>query len=375
MILPLQSFSTLLQNMSAGLQGGAAQVIDLSVGSVLRSLLEANASIALWMQWLVLKVLSATRAATSVGPDLDSWMADFSMARLPNAPSQGNVTFGRYTIGLSATIPVGTVVRTVDGNQSFAVVEDQSNPAWSGQSAYLIASELASILLPVQALSSGSVGNVVAGAIGLLGTPIPGIDYVTNVTGFYNGLDAESDVALRARFTLYVNSRSLGTVNAVGAAVQTLQQGLRYCVLENVDLHGIPAPGNFCVVVDDGSGTASDALLTAVSAAVDLVRPIGSTFSVTRPVCVNVVIQMSIITVDGRDTASIATRIRQAILVWVGGLPLGATLAISKLEAIAHATDNAVLSVMNTQLNGLVADIHFPLGAVLMPASIDVTVT
>ena len=66
MILPLQNFTTLVQNMAAGVQGSAAQLIDLSVGSVLRALLEACASVALWMQWLILQVLSMTRARRPV---------------------------------------------------------------------------------------------------------------------------------------------------------------------------------------------------------------------------------------------------------------------------------------------------------------------
>jgi hypothetical protein len=39
MLLPLQNFTTLVQTMAASVQGGAAQLIDLSVGSVLRALL------------------------------------------------------------------------------------------------------------------------------------------------------------------------------------------------------------------------------------------------------------------------------------------------------------------------------------------------
>ena len=375
MILPLQNFSALLQNMSAGLQGGAAQVVDLSVGSVLRALLEANASVALWMQWLILQVLSMTRAATSVGPDLDSWMADFSMIRLPGAPSRGSVTFGRYTVGIGTIIPVGSVVRTVDGSQSFAVVEDRSNPAWDGKSAYYVAPEIANVVLPVQANLPGLIGNVVVGAIGLLGTAIAGVDYVTNMAALYNGADSESDAALRSRFRLYVNSRSLGTVNAVGAAIQSIQQGLRYCVLENVDLNGNHAQGNFCVIVDDGSGSANGGLLAAVSAAVDLVRPIGCTFSVTGPSDVNVSIQMSVTTSSGLYAPALSAKIQQAILFWVKGLPIGATLALSKLESIAHATDNVVLSVFDTQLNGGGADIHAPAGAVFVPGVINVSVS
>ena len=372
MILPLQNFTTIVQNMSAALQGSAAQVVDLSVGSVLRALLEANASVALWMQWLILQVLSMTRAATSVGADLDSWMADFSLVRLPGAPSQGNVTFGRYTTGLTAMIPVGTIVRTVDGSGSFVVVADLSNPAWNGQTGYLLPSNISTITLPIQALTAGLTGNVVAGAIGLLGSALPGVDYVVNSTALTNGVDAESDVALRTRFQLYVNSRSLATVGAVGAAVQSLQQGLRYCVLENVDSSGGPAPGNFRVIVDNGAGIASPILLAAVSAAVDLIRPIGSTYSVSGPVDIIVAIQMSLVTSNSLSATSVATLVQQAILTWIQGLPMGAVLAISKLEAIAHATDISVVSVTDTIINGLGINLTANPGAVFVAGPIDV---
>ena len=95
MNLSLQTFATLVQNMAAAVQGAASQLLDLSVGSVLRALLEASASVALWLQWLIVLVLNMTRAATSQGPALDSWMADFSFTRLPAAAATGQITFSR----------------------------------------------------------------------------------------------------------------------------------------------------------------------------------------------------------------------------------------------------------------------------------------
>ena len=83
MALQLQNFSTLVSNAAAAVQGAAVQLVDLTVGSTLRAILEANASMALWLQWLIVQVLQTTRAATSLGSDLDSWMADFAFARLP----------------------------------------------------------------------------------------------------------------------------------------------------------------------------------------------------------------------------------------------------------------------------------------------------
>ena len=82
MKLSLQNFSTLAEGMAASVQGAATTLLDLTVGSVLRAILEANAAMALWMQWLIVQTLSTTRLATSSGADCDSFGADFGFERL-----------------------------------------------------------------------------------------------------------------------------------------------------------------------------------------------------------------------------------------------------------------------------------------------------
>src|SRR5487761_2698298 len=110
MKLALQTFTSLVQGMAATTQSASRQVLDLTVGSTLRAILEANASVGLWMQWLILQVLQMTRAATSSGVDLDSWMADFSLARLPATFATGTVTFSRLVPTIPASISPGTLV-------------------------------------------------------------------------------------------------------------------------------------------------------------------------------------------------------------------------------------------------------------------------
>ena len=371
MILPLQNFTTLVQNMAAGVQGSASQLIDLSIGSVLRALLESCASVALWMQWLILQVLSMTRAATSSGPDLDSWMADFSLTRLPGAQAVGQVTFARYTVGSNAVlIPTGTTVSTTDGTQSFAVVGQTSNPAWNGSNGFVLAAMATSVTVPVQATAPGLAGNVLPGAIGLLTTPIAGIDTVTNTLIFSGGVNAESDAAFRSRFQLYINSRSLATAGAVEYAVASIQQGLRYAVLENVDTMGNALPGNFCVVVDDGTGAPPDTLLARVSAAVEAVRPIGSTYSVQGPAAIGISVAMSAAIANTQDAAQIALSIQQNVLAWIASLPIGGTLAVSKIEALAHGTDPSVVSVTGTTINNATLDVTAPDNGVLLPVAV-----
>ena len=142
----------------------ATTLVDVSVGSVVRAIFEANASVALWIQWLILQVLQTTRASTSTGADLNSWMLDFGLSRLPAVPSTGIVTFSRFVPNLTATIPVDSIVKTADGSLSFSVTEDDTfqfgNRASSG---YVIPSGVASADLPVVCVTYGSIGNVLAG--------------------------------------------------------------------------------------------------------------------------------------------------------------------------------------------------------------------
>jgi uncharacterized phage protein gp47/JayE len=370
MQLPVQSFTTMVQQMAATLQGTAVQLVDLTVGSVLRALLEACASVALWLQWLVLQVLALTRAATSVGPDLDSWMADFSLLRLPAASAVGTVTFGRYTATLQAGVPVGTVLRVTQGLQTFLVTADASNPCWNGSGGYNLPAGLSSADVPVAASAPGSAGNVQSGAIGLLASPIAGIDTVSNANPTSGGLDAESDAAFRARFQLYINSRSLATIGAVLSAVAGLQQGLRYTVLENQTLTGATQVGTFCVIVDDGTGSPPAALLTEARAAVDAVRPVGSIFTVNGPIVIQVAVNVVLETSNPLTHAAVAALAQQNIMAWIAALPIAGILAISKIEAISHDTDPSVLSVTSALINNAAIDVIAPANAVLRASSV-----
>ena len=160
MQLSLQTFNTLVQNMAAAVESAASQLLDLTVGSVTRALLEANASVGLWMQWLILQVLQSTRAATSNGPDLDSWMADLTLTRLPAVAASGTVTLSRFTATAPALIPAGALVRTADGSQTFAVSIDTSNAAWNAvANSHLVGAGAASLNVPVIAQSPAARGT------------------------------------------------------------------------------------------------------------------------------------------------------------------------------------------------------------------------
>ena len=358
MQLPLQTFSTLVTNAAAAVQGAASQLLDLTVGSTLRAILEANASMALWLQWLILQVLRTTRAATSEGTDLDSWMADYAFTRLSASPAVGQATFSRFVALAPVIIPAGSRIRTADASQTFTVVADPSNPAWqAGQSGFQIAVGASTLTLPIQAVTVGAAGNVQAGAISLLATALPGIDAVTNTAPLAGGVDAEIDASLRSRFQNYLASLSRATLVAIQSAVSSAQLGLSFVVQENINPDGSSRPGHFLVVVDDGTGAPSSALLTNIAAAVEAVRPIGTSFAVLAPTLLPVTISLSVSSDTTVPRAVLTAQVTAAIIAYVDGLAIGAALPFSRVTQVAFAASPAITNVTAVLVNGGTADL------------------
>lgn len=356
MQLSLQNFTALVKIQAAAAVAACPRLIDLSVGSVLRAVLEANASVGLWIQYLIVQVLATTRAGTSTGADLDSWVADFGLVRLPGILARGTVTFSRVTAGLPTVVPVGILVRTGvgAGTLSFTVAPDPTNPAWTG-AGFAMAAGAASVDVPVVALIAGLAGNVLPGEITVLGAAIAGVDAVTNAAPLQGGMDAEADAALRIRFGGYIDSRTRATEQAVASAIQSLGQGLSFSIQERVDPSGAVRPGYFTVTLDDGSGSPPVSLLAAASAAVEAVRPIGSAFSVQPPgvVRANLVMHVS-------GPASAVANAAAAVGAYVAARPIGGPLVLSRLTQIAHDADPNVVSVYGVTINGLASDLLVP---------------
>jgi uncharacterized phage protein gp47/JayE len=373
MNLQFQNFLSLVEEMAAAVQGACAQLLDFSVGSVVRAIMEANASVALWLQWLIAQVLSMTRASTSVGLDLDSFIADYGVTRLQAVAATGYVQFYRQAAGYATQIPVGTIVRTGDGLSLFAVMADATNPAYAASSsAYLLLATAVSVSVPVQAQVAGSAGNVLAGAIQLLSSAIAGVDGVTNPATLSGGLDAESDAALRIRFQAFLDSRSNATPLAIGYAVVSVQQGLRWSLTENAAVGGGSAAGNFVLTVDDGTGLPPTVLLSEVATAVDLVRPVGTSFNIVPPATIAVDVALTI-NVAAVALAAATLAVTQAIQGYIAGLGFGGVLPVSRVAQLAYDAASSISNVTGITINGVAADLTAPANTVLLFSNVTVS--
>ena len=358
MSLSLRSFATTVSTAVTAAQAACTSLLDMSVGTPGRAILEAVSAVGLWFQYVALQILTRNRLSTSQGEDVDSFVADFGLTREAGVAATGDVTFASFSSGsTSATIPVGATVRTVSG-VTYAVVKDSALSSWSNTaSGYVRAAGMQSLTLPVQCIAAGTTGNVSAGAICLLGTAISGIDTVTNSASFTNGTDGETDAELRSRFVTWLNTLDRATLSAIVGAVEGLATNIMVQGVENVDSAGNFYPGNIVLYVDDGSGDISDAVLTEAITVANEYRASPVSIQVVRPSVVKPTVSMTLTLTPGADSSSVETAITDAIDAYFNALAIGAGAVYSKLSVLAYGASSSVSSISNLLLNGGTSDI------------------
>jgi Baseplate J-like protein len=380
--LPTQSFATIVQNTIAGIQGRSSALINFSIGSVLRAIVEGFAGLFLWFQSLVLQLLMAMRLSTSQGLDVDTFTADFmpviggsqtavlpgGSPRLGAQASTGMVTFSRFTAGPSSRfIPVGpvggglttntdTFLKTSDGTQQFVVTPNPANPNYSATlGGYTLASSVASITVSVQDTTPGSAGNVAPGAISVITSALTGIDTVVNIAAFTNGTDQESDGALKSRFAAYILGLSRGDLFGTTAAIEGAEPDIQFKVVENYSLTGAWTPQSYLIIADDGSGNPSPTFLTAVTNAANSVRPLGVQCVVSGPTIIAAIPAMQIVSATGYAHAAVVAAVAAAVASGISSLGLGVDLPYTQVAAMAYAVPG-VLKVTALTLNSLSGD-------------------
>lgn len=364
MALSLQNFTTMVQNMAASAQGACAQLLDLTVGSVIRAILEATSSVGLWLQYLILVVLQGTRLATSTGTQCDTFGADFGFTRLPATYASGSATFSRFVATSAALIPaingttLGAQVRTADGTQTFNVTIDTTNALWNAaMNGYLIPAGTLSATVPVIAVNSGTQGNILAGAINLIVGAISGVDTITNADAFANGVNAETDAAFKTRFANYIATRALATVAAIQYAISSIAQNLTSTIAEFVNTAGAYTPGMFVVYADDGTGNPSSAILQTISTAVNATRACGIQYAVQGPSKLTANVAFTLTVGAGVIKANILASVEAAVASYINSLPMGASLPYSKVAQIIYGSNSGITNVIGLLVNGATADL------------------
>lgn len=177
--------------------------LDTSVGSTTRKILDVTAEAAAGVSVDQHLLAYQYDIDSKIEGDLDDFVQLFGLSRLAPKRATGTVTFyrGPGEAFEPVQIPVGTQIAS-DTQPPYFV--STVTPAVMNQG-------VLSVDVPVQAVQAGPQGNIGAGSLTIVRTPVDGVLTVTNVNPLSGGTSAETDSELRARWKRTVFRSLAGT--------------------------------------------------------------------------------------------------------------------------------------------------------------------
>jgi uncharacterized phage protein gp47/JayE len=312
----------------------------------------------------------------SPNPDVDSFVEAFGLTRLGATPSTGQLTItlpSPVPSGPPVVQPLGALAATPDGRQFIAIVDTSGgtpyDPSLGG---WPIEPGQQSVVVLVQCVAPGSIGNVAAGTItqnagGFIGGPS-----ISNASAYSNGTDVETDAELKARFTQQMRTGETATSSAYAAAILSVDPGLTYSIGDRLNASGTTTSAYFTVVVEylgatsaSGSGLTS-AVTQALEGApaypgVTPVRGQGIQYTVIEPAFVPVNVAATLTIAPGYVTANVVAAASAAVTAYLGSIgldPAGAPTSANYLRigGILWGVPG-VSGVESLLLNGTAADV------------------
>ena len=382
--LTYESQDQLVANMETAYGASLGILPNLLEGDPELAIFEGTATQGTWLQYVTQLIWTAARASTATASDLDSFVNDFGLSRLPATYAQGPVTLSAASAPVvQVLIYPGNLIQTPGGAIQYQLIADTTQSAWNATlGAYVLPAGQTSITATAQALIAGSSQNVQPGQLTQLASGIAGISTVTNGAAITNGLDQETDPALRTRFIQFLGSLSKATEEAILFAANSVQQGLDLLALENTNVALQTESGTNLIIADDGTGHPSSTLLNNILTAVYNVRAFGIQMAVIGPTVTNVTISLTVLTVPSptETNAVIQTNVQTTIVNYVNGIQLSAGsqyLYLNNIIEIAKLADSNVLAVSlgSVLINGVAADLLIGTGGLPKTTLSGVTVT
>lgn len=297
---------------------------------------------AIWAQ----EVLRRGFAQTTFGRYLDLRAEEYGITRRPAVAA--TVTL-RFTGAPGTVIPAGTRVSTVSTQTVPAVLFETT------QAATIPAG--GSVDVPAVAVQPGAAGNVAAGTLTMLASPLPGVTSVTNPSAAAGGIDEEDDDTLRAR--LLERARRDEGDGSVADYIRWAREvpGVGQVYVEPL----WQGPGTVRVVILDQNGDIPPAdLVNAVQEHLDpgghgvgLGRaPIGARVTVQGPRDVPLTVTIPGLQVEpGYDAAAVKAAIEAAVRAYIVAVSPGLTIRLKDVEA-AVANTPGVLDFGDVTING-----------------------
>jgi hypothetical protein len=337
--------ATLLSYMAA--QSGV--ISDYNDGSQIRTLSEAIGSVA-EIEGVIANALAAQAAVN----------AAYSVFGIVPATAQSSVGSVTFLTGLGSNPPpssqnvvigVGTVVGTTGGVQ------------FQTSETITLLSGTTSVSGTVIATQPGLTGNVPAGSITTIISALPYPLFVTNPAPTTGGANAELPSQTFARLTSKILSFGLASPVAIANACIGIQapNSTETVVFATVyePWTVTPASGaGFDVYVDNGSGSASSSLLSAVTSVLNGsfalnesgYRPAGVPYTVNAVVPVYASVSVSGTVLVANQATLLQSSISNSVTAFFGGNPFGGSVTVSDLIAVVSNVSGNLLSSFGVTL-------------------------
>lgn len=256
MAFQIKDFVSISASMVNWMRATQQKVTDFSVGSVVRTMLEA---IAAEIEQLYMQMFVGLKEAIPV-----AIYNTFSFSANGALPATGTIRVTITSATVSTLIGTGTVFSTVSGARYVSTAD------------VTIAAGNTFADVPVAAATPGAAGNLIANQ-SFTPAPAPaGLVSAINLAAIRGGSDAETDDAHKVRFNAYLQSLARGTPAALSYALSSLtfQTDAAGNVIERVATSAIIEPwmtdntqpvSLVNVYIHNGVGSTSAALVAQAS--------------------------------------------------------------------------------------------------------------
>lgn len=307
---------------------------DYNIGSQIRTMAEAGGS--------VVEIQGVSNQAQALQAILFSGFSAFDI--MPNGASYATGTV-QFDTGTGASPPVATQNVNIAAG---TIVSTSGGVQFQTVSAVTLLQGQTSVTANVSAMTSGTAGNVSANTITQILTGLTYPLYVSNATPTSGGVNAETQSQTQARFSSAIAAIGLGSPTAIanaviGVTVSGTGETVQYStVYEPWITASGTASGQALweLYVDNGSGTASASLISAIGNMINGVRDAGVPYTINAVEPTFCVVSVSGTMASGQNSAlSAVSGLIAAAVSGYFALPFGAT---ATQAALAGSVANSV---------------------------------
>ena len=312
-----QTESAIMQRML----GNTSNDVDKSEGSITYDALSPVA-IELALAYTELdRVLHLSFAPTSSEQYLVYRATEHGLTKKAAVASVGKVTVTGTT---GKGIPAGTLFATTGGIQFTSMLAATIGAGGT-------------VDVPIQAVTPGTAGNVLAGTINKIPVAILGVGMVTNSEATIGGVETETDVALLARLLQAVRNPATS-----GNVAHYLQWA--------TEIDGIGAARVFpswngpltvkVVLLDGNKQPADTTLVSAVASHIEDVRPVGADVTVVAATGLTINVVATLVLQSGYVLVDVSATIRANLVSYLESIAFvdGAYVSYAKVgDAILNS--------------------------------------